>query len=128
MEWKFAKKNFCKFGLEASSVKYRQPTHHAMALPVLRTASQSPNTTLKFEKGLNMRWSYLERDLALSFSCTKQSPRPPQRRSTGGNRWALRQVRKKWFSRLDIIEYTFYYPIKENTHEKENHHHAIPCC
>jgi hypothetical protein len=54
-----------------------RPSNHKILLdtPVLRTPS--PNTTLKFGMGFKMRLSYLERELALSFSAPKQSPRPP---------------------------------------------------
>ncbi len=42
----------------------------------------SPNTTLKFEQGLNVHRSYLERNWLGDFSAPKQSPHPPQRQST----------------------------------------------
>src|SRR6185503_4798684 len=70
--------------------------------------------------------------VALSFPVLTTSLVPPTchypLKETNASRWALRQVRKKWFSRLDKIENTFYYPIKEKYHKKENHHHTSPRC
>src|SRR5574341_1161198 len=54
----------------------------------------------RFQAGF-VAWSWFRQNGVLSS-------RPP---AGNAHRWALRQVRKKWFSRLDKIENMFYFLI-----------------
>ncbi len=53
MEWKFDKENFCTFGLEASTVKKRQPTRRA---PDARDCPEGVQQSQAFSYALSFFW------------------------------------------------------------------------